>query len=118
MLLIQETGESPDVVKTSRFLDLGVLSLNEETLGQASGQRLWLLPKQTYLNVEENEGSALEKKRNIICCLLIQILKEEKEIHIDNLVFRVWSARHLVFVIQSSCQTKTGLIYCFPLSGD
>uniref|UniRef100_A0A670K5K4 Cullin 7 n=1 Tax=Podarcis muralis TaxID=64176 RepID=A0A670K5K4_PODMU len=69
-----------------------VLRLNEGRLSQMSGQRLWLLPKQTYLNVEENEGSALERKRNIICCLLIQILKEEKEIHIDNLVFKVIDA--------------------------
>uniref|UniRef100_A0A8C6VAS5 Cullin-9 n=1 Tax=Naja naja TaxID=35670 RepID=A0A8C6VAS5_NAJNA len=51
--------------------------------------RLWLLPKQMYLNVEENEGCALEKKRNTICCLLVQILKAEKEMHIDNLVFKV-----------------------------
>ncbi|XP_016847250.2 cullin-9 isoform X1 [Anolis carolinensis] len=69
-----------------------VLKLNERMLSQLSGQRLWLLPKQTYLNVEEDEGSALERKRNIICCLLIQILKEEKEIHIDNLVFKVIDA--------------------------
>uniref|UniRef100_A0A670Y1G6 Cullin 7 n=1 Tax=Pseudonaja textilis TaxID=8673 RepID=A0A670Y1G6_PSETE len=66
-----------------------LLRLNEGTQCQASGQRLWLLPKQMYLNVEENEGCALEKKRNTICCLLVQILKAEKEMHIDNLVFKV-----------------------------
>ncbi|XP_060103905.1 cullin-9-like [Heteronotia binoei] len=94
-----------------------VLKLNEGTLAQASGQRLWLLPKQTYLNVEENEGSALEKKRNIICCLLIQILKEEKEIHIDNLVFRVmdacqkWeSSSALKFL--SFCCSSTDVLSC------
>ncbi|KAM3854465.1 cullin-9-like [Vipera latastei] len=69
-----------------------ILRLNEGTLGQPAGQRLWLLPKQMYLNVEENEGCALEKKRNTICCLLIQILKAEKEMHIDNLVFKVIDA--------------------------
>ncbi|XP_070788437.1 cullin-9-like [Pituophis catenifer annectens] len=69
-----------------------LLRLNEGTLSQASGQRLWLLPKQMYLNVEENEGCALEKKRNTICCLLVQILKAEKEMHIDNLVFKVIDA--------------------------
>uniref|UniRef100_A0A8C5S4L7 Cullin-9 n=1 Tax=Laticauda laticaudata TaxID=8630 RepID=A0A8C5S4L7_LATLA len=62
-----------------------LLRLNEGTQCQVSGQRLWLLPKQMYLNVEENEGCALEKKRNTICCLLVQILKAEKEMHIDNL---------------------------------
>uniref|UniRef100_A0A8C5S3N5 Cullin-9 n=1 Tax=Laticauda laticaudata TaxID=8630 RepID=A0A8C5S3N5_LATLA len=66
-----------------------LLRLNEGTQCQVSGQRLWLLPKQMYLNVEENEGCALEKKRNTICCLLVQILKAEKEMHIDNLVFKV-----------------------------
>uniref|UniRef100_A0A8D2L9A9 Cullin 9 n=1 Tax=Varanus komodoensis TaxID=61221 RepID=A0A8D2L9A9_VARKO len=89
-VLSQETGLSPVL------LSHGVLTrhggLNEVTLSQVSGQHLWLLPKQTYLNVEENEASALERKRNIICCLLIQILKEEKEIHIDSLVFRVMQA--------------------------
>uniref|UniRef100_A0A8C6VFM6 Cullin 7 n=1 Tax=Naja naja TaxID=35670 RepID=A0A8C6VFM6_NAJNA len=70
-------------------LQMYILLLNEGTLCQASGQRLWLLPKQMYLNVEENEGCALEKKRNTICCLLVQILKAEKEMHIDNLVFKV-----------------------------
>uniref|UniRef100_A0A8C6VIM4 Cullin 7 n=1 Tax=Naja naja TaxID=35670 RepID=A0A8C6VIM4_NAJNA len=71
------------------YILLCLLRLNEGTLCQASGQRLWLLPKQMYLNVEENEGCALEKKRNTICCLLVQILKAEKEMHIDNLVFKV-----------------------------
>uniref|UniRef100_A0A8D2L9I9 Cullin-9 n=1 Tax=Varanus komodoensis TaxID=61221 RepID=A0A8D2L9I9_VARKO len=103
-VLSQETGLSPvllshalnPLTKENGILTQNqskcVLRLNEVTLSQVSGQHLWLLPKQTYLNVEENEASALERKRNIICCLLIQILKEEKEIHIDNLVFRVMDA--------------------------
>uniref|UniRef100_A0ACB8GB76 Uncharacterized protein n=1 Tax=Sphaerodactylus townsendi TaxID=933632 RepID=A0ACB8GB76_9SAUR len=94
-----------------------VLRLNERTLAQVSGQRLWLLPKQTYLNVEENEGSTLEKKRNIICCLLIQILKEEKEIHIDNLVFRVidacqkWESSSALKFLSFSC-SSTDVLSC------
>ncbi|XP_044284123.1 cullin-9-like isoform X1 [Varanus komodoensis] len=101
-VLSQETGLSPvllshalnPLTKENGILtqNQSVLRLNEVTLSQVSGQHLWLLPKQTYLNVEENEASALERKRNIICCLLIQILKEEKEIHIDSLVFRVMQA--------------------------
>ncbi|XP_077341595.1 cullin-9 isoform X2 [Lithobates pipiens] len=68
----------------------GLLCLNEEKLiQQGSGKILQLLPRQTYLNVEEDEGRTLEKKRNIILCLITQIMKEEKELHIDNLVFRV-----------------------------
>uniref|UniRef100_A0A670KD48 Cullin 9 n=1 Tax=Podarcis muralis TaxID=64176 RepID=A0A670KD48_PODMU len=94
-----------------------VLRLNEGRLSQMSGQRLWLLPKQTYLNVEENEGSALERKRNIICCLLIQILKEEKEIHIDNLVFKVWDAgtgpcSAVRLVGEAFCCSSTDVLSC------
>ncbi|XP_061481451.1 cullin-7 isoform X2 [Rhineura floridana] len=100
--LFQVTGLSPDLfshalkplTKENGILtwSQSFLRLNDARLAQMPGQRLQLLPKQTYLNVEENDGSALERKRNIICCLLIQILKEEKEIHIDNLVFRVIDA--------------------------
>uniref|UniRef100_A0A8C6VDW9 Cullin-9 n=1 Tax=Naja naja TaxID=35670 RepID=A0A8C6VDW9_NAJNA len=85
-----------------------LLRLNEGTLCQASGQRLWLLPKQMYLNVEENEGCALEKKRNTICCLLVQILKAEKEMHIDNLVFKVWNSRKFL----NFCCSSTDVLSC------
>uniref|UniRef100_A0A8D0FXW5 Cullin family profile domain-containing protein n=1 Tax=Sphenodon punctatus TaxID=8508 RepID=A0A8D0FXW5_SPHPU len=100
--VLQATGLSPvllshalkplmegDGILTQSLPHGGVLRLNEAALTRASCQRLWLLPKQTYLNVEQDEGSALERKRNIICCLIIQILKKEKELHIDNLVFKV-----------------------------
>uniref|UniRef100_A0A8C6VE26 Cullin 7 n=1 Tax=Naja naja TaxID=35670 RepID=A0A8C6VE26_NAJNA len=73
---------------------LGVLRLNEEVLGHVSGQRLCLLPKSMYLNVEEKVCHPLEEKRNFICCLLNQILNEEQEIHIDSLVFKVIDACH------------------------
>ncbi|XP_042302555.1 cullin-7-like isoform X2 [Sceloporus undulatus] len=66
-----------------------ILKLNQASLVQLSGQHLWVSPRPEYLNVNEDEGHALMKKRNIICSLLIQILKEEKEIHIDKLVFKV-----------------------------
>uniref|UniRef100_A0A673XUZ7 Cullin-9-like n=1 Tax=Salmo trutta TaxID=8032 RepID=A0A673XUZ7_SALTR len=49
----------------------------------------YLLPKQTYLNVDEDAACSLERKRNFIYCLIIQIMKAEKEMNIDNLVFRV-----------------------------
>ncbi|XP_063774820.1 cullin-9 isoform X2 [Pseudophryne corroboree] len=68
----------------------GLLCLNEEKLIEQGPRKvLQLLPKQTYLNVEEDEGWTLEKKRNIILCLITQIMKEENELHIDNVVFRV-----------------------------
>uniref|UniRef100_A0A670XZD8 Cullin 7 n=1 Tax=Pseudonaja textilis TaxID=8673 RepID=A0A670XZD8_PSETE len=73
---------------------LGILRLNEEVLGHVSGQRLCLLPKSMYLNVEEKICHALEEKRNFICRLLNQILNEEQEIHIDSLVFKVIDSYH------------------------
>lgn len=49
-----------------------------------------LLPRQTYLNVDEDAASTLERKRNYVYCLIVHIMKQEKEMHIDNLVFKVW----------------------------
>ncbi|XP_071596104.1 cullin-9 isoform X4 [Heliangelus exortis] len=70
----------------------GVLRLNQAALAQASGSHLRLLPRQRYLRAERAEVSALERKRNILCCLITRILKVEKQLHIDNLVFRVIDA--------------------------
>ncbi|XP_075605647.1 cullin-9-like isoform X3 [Balearica regulorum gibbericeps] len=70
----------------------GVLRLNQAALAHASGRRLRLLPRQRYLRAERAEVSALERKRNILCCLITRILKVEKQLHIDNLVFRVIDA--------------------------
>ncbi|NXR97075.1 CUL9 protein, partial [Hypocryptadius cinnamomeus] len=53
---------------------------------------LRLLPQQRYLRTERAEVSALERKRNVLCCLISRILKVEKQLHIDNLVFRVIDA--------------------------
>uniref|UniRef100_A0A8C8SQS2 Cullin 9 n=1 Tax=Pelusios castaneus TaxID=367368 RepID=A0A8C8SQS2_9SAUR len=109
------TGE--DGILTQSLPQGGVLRLNESALSRLAGRRLWLLPKQTYLNVEDDEGSALERKRNIICCLVIQILKEEKALHIDNLVFKVieacrkWeSGPALKFL--SFCCSSTDVLSC------
>lgn len=69
----------------------GVLRLNKKTLSQSSDRQgcHFLLPKQTYLNVDEDAALTLERKRNYIYCLIVQIMKNEKEMHIDNLVFMV-----------------------------
>ncbi|XP_069092517.1 cullin-9-like isoform X1 [Pleurodeles waltl] len=77
--------------KTKDLLPKGVLRLNDASLTKLAKPQspMWLLPNQTYLNVEDAEGTALEKKRNIICCLVVKLLKEEKAMHIDNLVFKV-----------------------------
>ncbi|KAM4695372.1 cullin-9 [Discoglossus pictus] len=98
--LLQTTGLSqvllshaltPLIAKGSILTHIsGLLRLNEmDQIKTGPRKLLRLLPKQTYLNVEEDEGHTLERKRNIIFCLITQIMKEEKELHIDNLVFRV-----------------------------
>ncbi|XP_032537917.1 cullin-9-like isoform X6 [Chiroxiphia lanceolata] len=70
----------------------GALRLNQAALAQASGRHLRLLPQQRYLWTERAEVSTLERKRNVLCCLITRILKVEKQIHVDNLVFRVIDA--------------------------
>ena len=67
----------------------GALRLNQAALARASGRHLRLLPRQRYLRAERAEVSALERKRNVLCCLITRILKVEKQLHTDNLVFRV-----------------------------
>uniref|UniRef100_A0A8B9RYC3 Cullin-9 n=1 Tax=Accipiter nisus TaxID=211598 RepID=A0A8B9RYC3_9AVES len=79
-----------------RVLAPGALRLNQAALARASGRHLRLLPRQRYLRAERADVSALERKRNVLCCLITRILKVEKQLHIDNLVFRVWRARGAV----------------------
>lgn len=59
----------------------------------AIGEALWLIPPQTYLDVEKDEGRTLEWKRNLLSCLLVRILKAhgQEGLHIDQLVCLVGS---------------------------
>ncbi|XP_043916222.1 cullin-9 [Protopterus annectens] len=81
-ILVQPSSEQSSYQST-------VLILNSAMPSVPAGH---LLPKQTYRNVEEDAASVLERKRNVIRCLIIQIMKAEGELHIDNLVFRVLEA--------------------------
>uniref|UniRef100_A0A7M4FW94 Cullin neddylation domain-containing protein n=1 Tax=Crocodylus porosus TaxID=8502 RepID=A0A7M4FW94_CROPO len=126
--LVEATGLSPvlvnhalkpltdrDGILTQSHPSGGVLQLNEAALLRGSGQHLWLLPRQTYLNVKEDEGSTLARKRNIICCLIVQILKGEKQLHIDNLVFRVWRRgcwAWLFCFLSGFCCSSTDVLSC------
>ncbi|XP_010894542.2 cullin-9 isoform X1 [Esox lucius] len=87
------TGEKGVLSQTSPDNNLakGVLRLNKKYLSQSleNHNYCYLLPKQTYLNVDEDAAHSLERKRMFIYCLIVQIMKAEKEMHIDNLVFRV-----------------------------
>ncbi|XP_077351979.1 cullin-9 isoform X2 [Festucalex cinctus] len=71
----------------------GVLRLKRLAASGPSA-RVELQPRQTYLNVDKDATAALETKRNFIYCLIVNILKQEKEMHIDNLVFKVLHACH------------------------
>uniref|UniRef100_A0A8C7F2E0 Cullin 9 n=1 Tax=Oncorhynchus kisutch TaxID=8019 RepID=A0A8C7F2E0_ONCKI len=98
--LQQATGLSPTVLAhalspltaekgiltTDRVLRLNIKALSQSLENHSY---CYLLPKQTYLNVDEDAACSLERKRNFIYCLVIQIMKAEKEMNIDNLVFRV-----------------------------
>ncbi|MGH0159893.1 UNVERIFIED_CONTAM: hypothetical protein FKN15_063488 [Acipenser sinensis] len=103
----------------SEFYTNRVLSLNEETLIRGNKEQSYccLLPKQTYLNVDEDAASTLERKRNFIYCLIIQIMKAEKELHIDNLVFRVidicqkQESRKSPLLVRFSC-SNTDVLSC------
>lgn len=60
--------------------------------------RVWsshLVPAQTYLKVDQDVAGTLEKKRNYIHCLIVRTMKQEKEMHIDNLVFKVCAVTSL-----------------------
>lgn len=70
----------------------GVLRLDQQQVsrrqvGGASSSHL--VPAQTYLRVDQDVAGTLERKRNYIHCLIVRTMKQEKEMHIDNLVFKV-----------------------------
>ncbi|XP_033720107.1 cullin-7 isoform X1 [Tursiops truncatus] len=55
---------------------------------------VWLIPAQTYLKAEDEEGRNLEKRRNLLNCLIVRILKAhgDEGLHVDQLVCRVLEA--------------------------
>ncbi|XP_037698066.1 cullin-7 isoform X2 [Choloepus didactylus] len=55
---------------------------------------VWLIPPQTYLKAEDEEGRNLEKRRNLLNCLIVRILKAhgDEGLHIDQLVCQVLEA--------------------------
>uniref|UniRef100_A0A672L9C9 Cullin-9-like n=1 Tax=Sinocyclocheilus grahami TaxID=75366 RepID=A0A672L9C9_SINGR len=87
-MLQQATGLSPAMLSHA----LKPLTAEKGILTHTDSNRHgyhFLLPTQTYLNVDEDAALTLERKRNYIYCLIVQIMKNEKEMHIDNLVFKV-----------------------------
>ncbi|XP_008064323.1 cullin-7 isoform X2 [Carlito syrichta] len=55
---------------------------------------VWLIPPQTYLKAEDEEGRSLEKRRNLLNCLIVRIIKAhgDEGLHIDQLVCLVLEA--------------------------
>ncbi|XP_074531709.1 cullin-9 isoform X2 [Halichoeres trimaculatus] len=88
--LISEGG--PLVCSQPEEPSQGVLQLNQEAVSRSLDgipATVQLLPRQMYVNVDEDAAGMLERKRNYIYCLIVHIMKQEKEMHIDNLVFKV-----------------------------
>ncbi|XP_012628599.1 cullin-7 isoform X1 [Microcebus murinus] len=73
----------------------GVLKIRDssEELRPRRGN-VWLIPPQTYLKAEDEEGRNLEKRRNLVNCLIVRILKAhgDEGLHIDQLVCLVLEA--------------------------
>uniref|UniRef100_H0Z2R1 Cullin 9 n=1 Tax=Taeniopygia guttata TaxID=59729 RepID=H0Z2R1_TAEGU len=97
--LLQATGLPADLMHQAltplthgQGILVGSCTPGGECGAGSSGRQLRLLPQQRYLRTERAEVSALERKRNVLCCLITRILKVEKQLHIDNLVFRVIDA--------------------------
>uniref|UniRef100_A0A673C4V5 Cullin 7 n=1 Tax=Sphaeramia orbicularis TaxID=375764 RepID=A0A673C4V5_9TELE len=104
--LVSEGG--PLTCSHSADLLQGVLRLNPEVAARSQDgveACLRLLPSQTYLNVDEDAAGTLERKRNYIYCLIVHIMKQEKEMHIDNLVFKVRGHTPPRFLSPSLCST-------------
>ncbi|MEQ2303720.1 hypothetical protein AMECASPLE_019798 [Ameca splendens] len=89
----------------------GVLQLKQQVASrslQGIPASLHLLPMQTYLNVDEDATGTLERKRNFIYCLIVNIMKQEKEMHIDNLVFKVMDSCQKQEASRSPCAGRFG----------
>ncbi|XP_075902158.1 cullin-9 isoform X2 [Nelusetta ayraudi] len=70
----------------------GILRLDQQQVSRRQVGGSWsshLVPAQTYLKVDQDVAGTLERKRNYIHCLIVRTMKQEKEMHIDNLVFKV-----------------------------
>nr|XP_045011843.1 cullin-7 isoform X2 [Jaculus jaculus] len=55
---------------------------------------VWLIPPQTYMKAEDEEGRNFEKRWNLLNCLVVRILKAhgDEGLHIDRLVCLVLEA--------------------------
>ncbi|XP_058518611.1 cullin-7 [Ochotona princeps] len=71
----------------------GVLKVRDEEPTPRRSS-VWLIPPQTYMKAEGEGGRNLEKRRNLLNCLIVRILKAhgDEGLHIDQLVCLVLEA--------------------------
>ncbi|CAK6446968.1 unnamed protein product [Pipistrellus nathusii] len=73
----------------------GVLKVREDSEEPRPRRgSVWLIPPQPYLKAEDEEGRNLEKRRNLLICLIVRILKAhgDEGLHIGQLVCLVLEA--------------------------
>ncbi|XP_075060645.1 cullin-9-like [Mixophyes fleayi] len=100
--IVHCTGVSDSLLRNSLLpltADSGILTvhettrrlcLNETALSDRQMEALLnLSPKQTYMSDSERSICALKEKRDFLSHIISQVMKEEREIHVDLLVFRV-----------------------------
>ncbi|XP_004379533.1 cullin-7 isoform X2 [Trichechus manatus latirostris] len=109
--LLELSGLSPDMLNpaigpltSSRGpLDLqeqkdaprGVLKIRDDSEEPRPRRgNVWLIPPKMYLKAEDEEGQNLEKRRNLLNCLIVRILKAhgDEGLNIDQLVCLVLEA--------------------------
>lgn len=86
------SASSSSISLTLPLPSAGILRLDQEQVSRRQVGGAWsshLVPAQTYLKVDKDVAGTLERKRNYIHCLIVRTMKQEKEMHIDNLVFKV-----------------------------
>uniref|UniRef100_A0A8C3YL25 Cullin 7 n=1 Tax=Catagonus wagneri TaxID=51154 RepID=A0A8C3YL25_9CETA len=86
-LELQEPKEAPG----------GVLRIRDDTDEPTPRKgNVWLIPVPTYVKAEDEEVRNLEKRRNLLNCLIVRILKAhgDEGLHIDQLVCLVLEAWH------------------------
>ncbi|KAI4786379.1 hypothetical protein KUCAC02_037158, partial [Chaenocephalus aceratus] len=85
----------------------GVLQLDPGFVSRSEGGGvLKLLPRQTYLNVDEDAAATLERKRSFVYCLIVHIMKRERSMHLDNLVFQGSDLTRVSPQVLDSCQKQ------------
>lgn len=71
--------------------DQSVVRVNPqvELRSQNSSLHVRLAPDENYRSAHEDAAAILEQKRNFLLCAIVRILKRERELHIDHLIYKV-----------------------------